>query len=162
MARFQSLVLLGSIILVSCVASAARAEVLAHYECSIIGPSLPEPIGDRPGHALATVQFSCFAVDGAMKGAVYTAVNVAEWDGPKGTYQFAGGVHRITGGFAVTQMSEGSATVVLNDGQPAGTAGFGKAVIKYAAGTLAQLNGRTVAFTTKTTSLGRFSLDFTD
>ncbi|CAL75805.1 conserved hypothetical protein [Bradyrhizobium sp. ORS 278] len=142
--------------------SAAHAEVLAHYECSVIGPSSPEPIGDRPGHALNTVQFSCFAVEGVMKDAIYTAVNVSEWDGLKVAYQFAGGVHRIAGGFAVTQMSEGSAVVLVKDGQPAGTAGSGKAVIKYAVGTLAQLNGKTVSFTTKSTSLGRFNLDFTD
>ncbi|GLH80521.1 hypothetical protein SSBR45G_54300 [Bradyrhizobium sp. SSBR45G] len=158
----SSAILLCSAIGLCCIGSAARAEVLAHYECSIIGPAVPEPIGDRPGHTLATVQFSCFAVDGAIKGAVYTAVNVAEWDGTKGTYQFAGGVHRIAGGFAVTQLSEGHATVVIRDGQPVGTEGTGKAVIKYAAGTLAQLDGKALAFVTKTTGLGRFNLDFTD
>ena len=162
MTRHNSAVLLCSAIILSAPGSAARAEVLAHYECSVIGPAIPEPIGDRPGHALATVQFSCFAADGAMKGAVYTAVNVTEWDGPRGTFQFAGGVHRITGGFAVTQMSEGSAAVIIRDGQPAGSESHGKAMIKYATGTLARFDGKAVGFVTKPAGLGRFTLDFTD
>ena len=60
--------------------------VIVRYECSIMGSSTPEPIGDRSEHNLINYQPSCLGVDGPMKGAVYTAGQVSEWDDSKGTY----------------------------------------------------------------------------
>jgi len=162
MRRRMMVIVIGSALGLIAANESAQAGLLARYECNVIGPSIPEPIGDRSGHNLAVTQFSCLAVEGEMKGAVYTATNVAEWDGPKAVYQFAGGVHRIAGGFAVTQMTEGGATVIMKDGQPVGSEGAGKAVIKYAAGTLAAYAGKPVAFTNKSAGLGHFILEFTD
>jgi hypothetical protein len=140
----------------------ALADTIGRYDCHIVGAANPEPIGDRIGHGLASTQFSCFGIDGVLKSAVYTAINVAEWDGPKGMFLLAGGTHRSAGGFAVSQMLEGTASMIMKDGKPAGTESSGKAVFKFASGTLAPIAGKTVKFTTKPLDFRRFELEFTD
>ena len=140
----------------------AYSDTVGRYECSIVGIGTPEPIGDRAGHGLLSYQFSCYGVDGLLKGAVYSAVHVSEWDGPQGNFLLAGGVHRVAGGFAVTQMTEGTASVSMKDGKPAGVTGSGKAVFKLGSGSLAALSGKATKFTTKVTGANRFELEFAD
>jgi hypothetical protein len=143
-------------------AGVAYADTIGRYECSVVGIGSPEPLGDRAGHGLMSYQFSCYGVDGILKGAVYSAVHVSEWDGRQGTFLLAGGVHRVAGGFAVTQMTEGTATVILKDGKPAGATGSGKALFKLGSGTLAALSGKAAKFTSKSTGANRFELEFAD
>jgi hypothetical protein len=117
----------------------AHSDTIGRYECNIVGTGNPEPIGNRSGRGLMSCQFSCFGVDGLLKGAVYSAIHVSEWDGPRGTFLLAGGVHRSVGGFAVTQMLEGTGSVITRDGRPVSSTGSGKALFKFASGTLAAL-----------------------
>jgi hypothetical protein len=144
------------------VATPARAETIARYECSVYGATAQEPIADRAGHMLVSFQYSCFAVDGMMKGAVSTAISISEWDGPKGTYLAAAGVHRIAGGLAVIELVEGTGSIIMRDGKPVGPDGAGKSVVKHASGTLASLAGKTVNFASKPLGSGRFEILFTD
>jgi hypothetical protein len=140
----------------------ALADTIARYECNVVGPATPEPLGDRNGHGVMVLQYSCFAVDGLMKGAVYTGSTITEWDGPKGTYLFGGGAHRVPGGYAVSQATEGTGAVIMKDGKPAGFETSGKGVFKFASGAIAALSGKAVNFVTKPTGPGRFSLEITD
>jgi hypothetical protein len=84
----------------------ALAETVGRYECSIVGVVNQEPVGDRDGRLLRSLQFSCLGVQGLLKDAVYTGASISEWDGPKGTYLSAGGIVRTPGGLAVTQLIE--------------------------------------------------------
>ena len=136
----------------------AHSDVIGRYECNILGASTPEPIGDRASHGLASYQFSCVGVDGLLKGAVYSAMNVSEWDGSKGKLLLVGGVHRIAGGFAVTQMQKGTASIDMKDGKPAGSTGSGKALVKFATGSLTSLSGKSLKFVTKSIGLNRFDI----
>ncbi|MCK1422234.1 hypothetical protein IVB14_19140 [Bradyrhizobium sp. 180] len=61
----------------------AVADPVGRYECSVIGAPIQDQIGDRDGHALSSVQYACSGVDGLLKGAVYTSMNVSEADGPQ-------------------------------------------------------------------------------
>jgi hypothetical protein len=140
----------------------ARAETIGRYECSTIGTASQEPIGDRNGHSLVSLQYACFGVDGILKGAVFTASTIQEWDGPKGTFIYSGGIHRAPGGIAVTQLIEGTGSIVMKDGKPFGTDSLGKSVFKFASGTLAALSGKDFKFATKPIGIGRFNLDLTD
>lgn len=140
----------------------ALAETIGRYECSVVGTVGREPIGDRDGHSLVSLQYSCFGVHGLLKGDVHTASSVSEWDGPKGTFLFGGGIHRAPGGLAATQITEGTGSVVMKDGKPAGTDSSGKGVFKFASGTLAAHSGKAFKFATKPTGLGRFEMEFTD
>ena len=140
----------------------ALAETIARYDCTVVGAASQEPIGDRVGHFLASVQYSCFAVDGLLKGDVHTASSASEWDTNQGTFLIGGGTHRLPGGLAVSQITEGTGSVVLKDGRPVGTDSSGKAVFKFASGSLAALSGRVFKFTSKPTGLDRFDLEFRD
>jgi hypothetical protein len=139
----------------------ALAETVGRYECSVVGAVSQEPIADRDGHQLTSLQYSCFGVEGMLKGALYTGSSISEWDGAQGTYLSAGGIVRASGGLAVTQLTEGTGSVVMKDGKPAGREASGKARFKFASGTLAALSGKTVKFETKPTGVGRFSIELT-
>ena len=140
----------------------ARADTIGRYQCGVIGTIAQEQIGDRNGHLLVSFEYSCLGVDGLLKDAVATAVSVSEWDGPRGTYLASLGLHRAPGGFAVGQLLEGTGSLLMKDGSPAGNEASGKTVFKFASGTLASLSEKTVKFTTKPIGLGRFELEFTD
>jgi hypothetical protein len=136
----------------------AFAGLIGRYECSIIGLPMQDTVGDRAGHMLVTVQYSCFGVEGLLKGTVHTVSSVSEWDGPQGTFLIGGGTQRAPGGFAVTQITEGTASVV----EPSGTESKGIGVFKFASGTFAALSGKSFKFATKSTGDLRFNLEYTD
>jgi hypothetical protein len=139
-----------------------HSETLARYECTLIGTAAQELLGDRTGHALLTIQYTCVGVEGLLKDAVYTATNVAEVDGFKRTYLFGGGVHRVAGGVAVSQIVEGTGSLEIKDGKPAGATNSGKIVFKFASGILTALSGKTLNFQAKTTGVGRFVTEISD
>ncbi len=139
----------------------ATAEMIGRFECSVVGAPSQEPIGDRDGHRLANIQYACFGVDGQLKGGVYTGSATSEWDGPRGTFLAAGGIYRVAGGLAVSHVTEGTSSVVMKDGKPAGNESSGKALFKFASGTLAALSGKALRFEAKPTGVGRFSLELT-
>jgi hypothetical protein len=140
----------------------ALADTIGRYECNVVGSNAPEPLGDRNGHGLVSYQFSCVGVDGLLKGAVYSAVHISEWEGPQGKFLLAGGIHRTAGGFAVTRMQEGTGSIILQDGKPVGAISSGTAIFSLGSGTLSALSGRTAKFKTKSAGLGRFMLELED
>jgi hypothetical protein len=140
----------------------ARSDTIGRYDCNVVGTNNPEPIAGGSGHGLVSYQFSCFGVEGLLKGAVYSAIHVSEWDGPQGTFLLAGGIHRSAGGFAVTQMLEGTGSIIMKDGKPVGSTSSGKAIFKFGSGTLAALSGKTFKFASKSTGLNRFELEFAE
>ena len=139
----------------------ALAETVGRYECSVVGAVSQEPIADRDGHQLTSLQYSCFGVEGMLKGAVYTGSSISEWNGPQGTYLSGGGIIRVAGGLAVTQLTEGTGSTIMKDGKPAGREASGKGLFKFASGTLAALSGKTDRWEAKPAGLGRFTLEIT-
>jgi hypothetical protein len=143
-------------------AGVAHSDTVGRYECNMLGTNTPEPIGDRAGHGLVSYQFSCIGVEGLLKGAVYSATHVSEWDGPDGKLVLVGGVHRMPGGLAVTQMQEGTSTIEMKDGKPVGVTGSGKALFKFASGSLASLSGKTLKFVNKSIGFNRFDIEWSE
>jgi hypothetical protein len=136
----------------------ALAETVGRFECSVIDTASQDPIGDKDGHLLRTVQYSCLGVDGLLKGALYSGSSTSEWDGPQGTVLSGGGTIRAAGGLVVTQLTEGTGSLIMKDGKPAGVESSGKALIKFASGALAELSGKTLRWETKPAGFNRFSL----
>jgi hypothetical protein len=134
------------------------ADPLGRYECNIVGNGNPEPVGDRAGHALVNMQYVCRGVEGLVKGAVFSANGVTEWDGPKGTFLLAGGTHRVAGGFAVTSLIQGTALVIMKDDKPVGMTSAGTASVKFATGALSALAGKTYKFATQGTGFNQFEM----
>ncbi len=121
-----------------------------------------EPIGDRDGHLLRSVDYSCVGVDGLLKGGVYTAISASEVDGLQVTFHLAGGVHRTAEGLAVVQSLEGTGSTVMQEGRPARFPASGKLIFKLASGTLAALSGKTFKWATKPIGFNRFDMEFGD
>lgn len=62
-----------------------------------------ETVGDREGHVVTSFQYSCYRVDGFLKGDVATTVVAIERDGPAGTFLSLVKFQRETGGVAISQ-----------------------------------------------------------
>ena len=88
-------------------------------------------------------------MDGAIKGYSHSGTLVSEWTGPKGTWISAVGSRQNEGGLAVTQALEGAGTAVMQDGKFSGVKSRGKAVFKFASGSLAKLSGKTYNWSSK-------------
>jgi hypothetical protein len=157
--RFIATIVCSAVSLIGA-SGGALAETIGRYQCSVIDIPGQEPIGDRPEHFLVSLQYSCFGVDGVLKGDVHTASSASELDGAKVTFLRGGGIHRAPGGLAVTQITDSAGSLVTKDGKPPESSGTG--VFKFASGTLAALSGKHFKFTSKPTGLGRFDLEYTD
>jgi hypothetical protein len=138
----------------------AVADMIGRYECSLVGPSVPEPIGDRAGHGIQSMQYSCFGIDGLLKGVVMTGSTAVEWDGPKSTFLAAFTTHRTPGGLAVLQLLDGTGTIVMMEGKALGQQASGKAAVKFASGPLAGLSGKTVLWVSKPVGPNRFEQEY--
>jgi hypothetical protein len=138
----------------------ALADSIGRYECSVVGPSIPEPVGDRTDHTIQTIQYSCVGVDGLFKGAVLTGNAVVEWQGPRSTFLVASTTHRIPGGVAVGQLLDGSGSLAMENGKPLGNDASGKAAIRIASGSLAGLSGKTLKWRSKPTGFNRFEQEY--
>nr|WP_027522040.1 hypothetical protein [Bradyrhizobium sp. Ec3.3] len=139
----------------------ALADSTRRYDCTIDGTDR-EPVGDRNGHIIVSLQYTCRVADGLLKDAGITGISVSEWDGEKGKYLASLDVHRALEGFAVGQLLEGIGSSVMENNRTAGIAASGKTAFKFASGSLAALSGKTVKFTTMPAGARRFELEFTD
>ena len=158
--RFILTVVVPTVALISA-GGVAKAEMVGRYECNIVGVASEDPIGDRDGHRISSVQYACLGVEGLLKGALYTGSSTSEWDGPKGTYLNGIGIVRAPNGLAVTQVTEGVGAVVMKDGKPAGSESSGKALYQFASGAFAQLSGKAVRWAVKPIGFYLFSLEVT-
>lgn len=137
-------------------------ETIGRYECNVFGLPDQDQIGDRSGHALVSQQYTCLGTYGMLMGAVYSAMVIGEADGPQTSDFFGGGdplnQRRISGD--ATRRIEG--TLVMKDCIPSGIATSGRALVKFASGSLIAVSGKTLIFSTKSTGPNRFDLEFTD
>jgi hypothetical protein len=69
--RLSARILFSAIVLIG-TSGLALADTIGRYECNIVGPIDLEPIGDRDGHVLRSLDYSCVGVDGLFKGGVFT------------------------------------------------------------------------------------------
>ncbi|OAF04295.1 hypothetical protein AYJ54_24205 [Bradyrhizobium centrolobii] len=139
----------------------ALADTVRRYDCSIDGVDR-EPLGDRDEHFIISLQYTCHVAEGPLRDAGITAISVSELNGEKGTSIASLDIHRAIDGFAVGQLLEGVAFLVMRDKRSLGIAASGKMVFKFASGSLSALSGRTVNFTTKPAGFGRFEMEFSD
>ena len=57
--RFIATIVCSAVSLIGA-SGCALAETIGRYQCSVIDIPGQEPIGDRPGHFLVSLQYSCF------------------------------------------------------------------------------------------------------
>jgi hypothetical protein len=127
--------------------------------CRYVGPPVPEPLGDREGHALSTSQVSCRMESGSMEGGVLTGTTVWEWQGNSAVGLAGHGVTRKPGGTVAYVNSEMKLTLVMDGSRVVGTAASGHGRYVMATGSAASMLGKTYSFTTKPAGYGEFILE---
>jgi len=135
----------------------AYAETTFAQYCQLAGSNEPEPVGDRPGHAIQTGEFTCNNVGGGMDGSVTTATYVWEWDKTNVVELVTAGIVRMPGGFQVWERTESTIAVTMADGKVTGVSGTGRGRVLAAGGTLATTGGKTFSYSWKSTSFNQFS-----
>jgi hypothetical protein len=117
--------------------------------CQDIGPSAPEPLGDREGHSILTATVSCRVDSGFMSGAVLTGTDIWEWNGPKATLLSASGVVRKPGETLVYTESAATLELTMADGKVTGWTVSGRGTYPVATGSAAPLAGKSYTFAGK-------------
>lgn len=131
------------------------------YACTITAADR-EPAGVRNERVILTVQYGCRIAGGLLTDAGITAVSVSEWAADKRTYLASMEFHHALEGVALGQLSEATDFSSMEGEQDIGVATSGTTVFTFASGSLADLSGKTLKFTTKPTGLRSFELEFAD
>ena len=122
--------------------------------CQDIGPSAPEPLGDREGHSILAGTGSCRVDSGFMSGGVLTGTDIWEWNGPKAVLLSASGVVRKPGGTLVYTETSATLELTMADGKVTGWTVSGRGTYPLATGDAAPLAGKSYTFTGKPTGAG--------
>ena len=122
--------------------------------CQDIGPSAPEPLGDREGHSILTATASCHVDSGFMSGGVLTGADIWEWNGPRAALLSASGVVRKPGGTLVYTETSATLELTMADGKMTGWSLSGRGTYPVATGEAAPLAGKSYTFTGKPTGAG--------
>ena len=125
--------------------------------CQDIGPSAPEPLGDREGHSILAATGSCRVDSGFMSGGVLTGTDIWEWNGPKAVLLSASGVVRKPGGTLVYTETSATLELTMADGKVTGWTVSGRGTYPLATGDAAPLAGKSYTFTGKPTGAGELS-----
>jgi hypothetical protein len=139
--------------------TAVAQEVTLTTNCSMVGHSPPEPIGDREGHAIAVEEDVCIDQSGPFVGGVYTGTAVWEWNGPTAVLVSAIGVARKPGATAAVQLTEGKIELTMANGKVTGATASGMGRWPIATGSVAALAGKSFTWTSKGTGPGQFSTE---
>jgi hypothetical protein len=143
------------------VVRANAQENIDGYACQYIGTSTLEPLGDREGHGLRVVNYTCLVTAGPLSGGVYTGESIWETDKSGGTFLAGEGVIRKPGATTVCQLTDGKLEVMMSDGKVVGVTSSGHGHYVMAVGSAASLSGKTFTYATKTTGPGQFSIEAT-
>jgi hypothetical protein len=115
--------------------------------CMNAGPNIPEPLGDREGHAVQVSAGTCLNEGGLLDGTVTTQNTI--WEMDKGALNIlsADGVSRKPGTTVAYRVTSGALTFVMKDGKPAGWTAAGKGTYTMATGSAAALAGKNFSWT---------------
>ena len=119
----------------------------AKHTCMNVGPNLPEPLGDREGHAVLVADGSCTLEGGLLDGTVQTQRTIWELDKGAMTILSADGVNRKPGTTAAYRVTAGSMTYVMKDGKPVAWKASGTGVFTLATGAAAAWAGKPFTWT---------------
>ncbi len=113
-------VIVGAIAFIAAAPSAVAQEVTITTNCSMVGHSAPEPLGDRDGHGYSVEEHICLDQSGPLVGDIYTGTVIWEWGKTNAVLVSGSGVVRKPGATAVVQPTEGNVELTMADGKVAG------------------------------------------
>ena len=155
--RSRMMIVSASLVLLAS-SSLAMAQSSKHT-CMNLGPNLPEPLGDRDGHAILVSDASCMIEGGLLDGTVMTQRTISELDKGAMNILSGDGVSRKPGVAVAYRVTAGSLTYVMKDGKPAGWNASGKGVYTMATGAAAALAGKAFTWTGYTTGPRSYVLE---
>jgi hypothetical protein len=129
--------------------------------CQSIGNTVPEPVGDREGHAIQVDMISCRIEGGAMAGGTVTGQDIWEWDKTTAKMVSVTGLARKPGATVAYELTDGTITLTMADGKVTGFTATGKGRYPLATGSAAALTGKSFTFTAKPTGPGQWETDVT-
>ncbi len=130
-----------------------------NWACWDVSSTGPEPVGDRPGHALTYNQDICRVESGPLAGGVASGDMSWEWDGPQSKELTFRLIVRKPGATAVLRGTSGGMTMTMTDGKPTGITGTGRYDYVLATGSWASLAGKSETWTFKGISPMDFSIE---
>jgi hypothetical protein len=143
-------------------APSAIAQEVFKFSCQVVGGSgTPEPLGDREGHNITVLTASCRSAGGVLDGALTTAQEIWEWDGPNAKMLLESGVIRKPGALATFELTEGNLALTMTDGKVTGFTASGKGRWPTASGTAASLAGKSGTFKSWPTGAGQWEAEWT-
>ena len=139
----------------------AVAQEVMKFSCQAVGSMAPEPLGDHEGHSITVVTASCRTAGGVLDGALTTAQEIWEWDGPNGKMLLESGVIRKPGALATFELTDGQIALTMADGKVTGFTASGKGRWPTATGAAASLAGKSGSFKSWPTGAGQWEADWT-
>jgi hypothetical protein len=151
------------LIALAIVAPNALAQEASYSEtCQYIGgPPKSEPLGDRDGHSLSSVEVSCVVNSGLLSGGIGTNSILSEFNGPNGVLLMGGGVIRKPGATLVFELTEQKIALTVTDGKVTGASVNGRGKVLLGTGAAASLAGKTFSYTIKPGPPGQFTIETT-
>lgn len=138
--------------------SAVAQENIIKNTCQDVGVSPSEPLGDREGHAISVVEYSCRVDSGPLSGGVMTGTAIWEWDKTNAVMLSNSGVIRKPGSTAV-YVSDGKNALTIADGKVTGFTASGRGSWPMAIGGAASLAGKSFTWTAKSTGPGQYDVE---
>lgn len=161
MYRFAKNILGAAALATMAFSAMAQAPLLQKAYCVHVGMNPMEPVGDRQGHALQVLNYSCRTEGGPMDGGVMTGTNITEWDAGKGVVLSGAGVGRKAGALASFQVIDGLTVLTMADGKVTGMTSSGRGVMKHASGAASSLNGKTYSYVVRVLTPSQFVIETT-
>jgi hypothetical protein len=151
MRRFLSLsgVTTAAMALAAFAPSAVAQEIVVQWACQPIAAGLPEPLGDREGHAITISEFTCSATSGFMADAIANVMSVWERNGATGVQLSSTGLIGKPGSTMVFRGMGGTLEQTVVDDKLTGWTASGRDLTVLATGTWAPLLGRQATWTAK-------------
>ena len=139
--------------------SMAQTPLTYRFLCQSIGTGPQEPLGDRDGHNISVVAYSCRVEGGPLDGALVTGNAIYEWDKTNAVGLSGNGVARKPGATAVFQLGDFKNALTVADGKVTGFLATGQGSYKLATGTAGPLAGKTFSYTSRPNGWGQFAID---
>ncbi len=128
-------------------------------ECRNIGPTVMEPIADRPGHAIHRSEFVCVNRGGPMDGGEGLGSNTWVWEPGKAAAVSGDAIYRRPGAIAVLRTVESQLATQMQDGRLVGWTSTGRLAVASAHGAWSGESGKGYRYTARSTGFKSFVVD---
>lgn len=129
--------------------------------CTIVGNNQPEPLSDKPGHTMATVNFSCRVENGVLDKGTATGHQIYEYNGPSAVGRAGIGVVRHPEGVWVWVNDQMKTDLQMKDGKLIGARSTGQGTVTMGSGKAKDMEGKKFNYESRLAGPGVLQVDAT-